>query len=180
MSTELSKILYNILVNYTYKEYNEAYNIAKTQLLNISNSYNTIQPVTTIIESPTIESVTVESPAVVSTVVETPTVVSTAVETSDDTVKNVNVVDKTVSVKQPVILKRVLTKKEQRDKERETKEKNRENKISEKSLLTKDNLKKWVCDEGYSAAYIAREFIGCRQEKVGDKLKEFGIVKSPK
>ncbi len=171
MENELSKILYNILVNYTYEEYNEAYNIAKAKLLHISSSYNTVIPVCSDI-APVIPTVTAVCP------VEPIHESLSPVETIDENVKNINVVDNKSSIsKQTAVVKRVLTKKEQRDKERETKKKNRENKVSEKSLLTKDNLQKWYCDEGYSAAYIAREFIGCRQEKVGDALKAFGIQK---
>lgn len=173
MNNELTNIIYNILINYTYEEYNTAYNAAKEKLLHISNSYNIVQLPSNNIEESITNNNPVKDISITEQVIEEPNII-------DNDVKNVNVIDKTASVKKQIVLKRVLTKKEQRDKERETKQKNRENKISEKSLLTKENLTKWYCDEGYSAAYIAREFIGCRQEKVGDLIKEFGIIRIPK
>jgi hypothetical protein len=172
MNNDLTNIIYNILIHHTFDEYNTAYNAAKERLLHISNSYNQNKTSSELVENIISEETVVESQHI--------DISENKVEESNDDIKNVNVTDKTQSVNKTVILKRVLSKKEQRDKERETKNKNKENKISEKSLLTKDNLKKWYCDEGYSAAYIAREFVGCRQEKVGDLLKEFGIVKIPK
>ena len=45
-------------------------------------------------------------------------------------------------------------------------------------ILTKDNLKKWLVDEGRSYSYIAREYAGCTNQMVSDIAKGFGLKSS--
>jgi hypothetical protein len=52
--------------------------------------------------------------------------------------------------------------------------------ISPKTLLTKENLKKWIEEEGRTYSYIAREFIGCRDSEVSAAAKLWGIKKKNK
>jgi hypothetical protein len=52
--------------------------------------------------------------------------------------------------------------------------------VLKKDLLTKDNLKKWIEEEGRTFSYIAREFIGCRDTEVSAAAKLWGISKKSK
>jgi len=66
-------------------------------------------------------------------------------------------------------------KKAQREAERLKREANAAEGIFPEQLLTEDNLRKW---NKHSCAYIAREFVGCREEEVAKALKKFNITKT--
>ena len=48
--------------------------------------------------------------------------------------------------------------------------------ISGKSLLTKENLKKWIEEEGNTYAWVAREKVGCPEADVSALAKSYGIT----
>ena len=52
--------------------------------------------------------------------------------------------------------------------------------IQPKSLLTKENLKKWIEEEGRTFSYIAREYTGTRDYEVSSAAKLFGIENTRK
>lgn len=64
--------------------------------------------------------------------------------------------------------------KQQEDKKREE---NKAKGIKPQDLLTKENLKKWIEDENRTYAYIAREYVGCKDIEVSAVAKKFGITK---
>lgn len=47
--------------------------------------------------------------------------------------------------------------------------------ITVASLMTRDNLKKWIEDEGNTFAWVAREMIGCAETLVSTMAKNYGI-----
>lgn len=47
--------------------------------------------------------------------------------------------------------------------------------ITVASLMTRDNLKKWIEDEGKSYAWVAREMVGCADTLVSNMAKNYGI-----
>jgi hypothetical protein len=47
--------------------------------------------------------------------------------------------------------------------------------ITVASLMTRDNLKKWIEDEGHTFAWVAREMIGCADTLVSTMAKNYGI-----
>jgi hypothetical protein len=47
--------------------------------------------------------------------------------------------------------------------------------ITVASLMTRDNLKKWIEDEGRTFAWVAREMIGCSDTLVSSMAKNYGI-----
>ena len=59
-------------------------------------------------------------------------------------------------------------------------EENRKKGVLKKEVLTKENLKKWIEEEGHTFSYIAREFVGCRDTEVSAAAKLFGISKKNK
>ena len=59
-------------------------------------------------------------------------------------------------------------------------EENRKKGVLKKEVLTKENLKKWIEEEGHTFSYIAREFVGCRDTEVSAAAKLFGISKKSK
>ena len=65
-------------------------------------------------------------------------------------------------------------KKAQREAERLKREANAAEGIFPEQLLTEENLSKWYSAK-YSNAYIAREFVGCREEEVAKAMKKFNI-----
>jgi hypothetical protein len=67
-------------------------------------------------------------------------------------------------------------KKAQREAEKRKKEENEANGIFAQDLLTEENLRTWKT-ANHSNAYIAREFVGCREEEVAKAMKKFGIFK---
>lgn len=48
--------------------------------------------------------------------------------------------------------------------------------ISSSSILTKENLTKWIDEEGNTYAWVAREKAGCSEEEVSTIAKSFGIL----
>lgn len=67
-------------------------------------------------------------------------------------------------------------KKAQREAERVKREANAAEGIFPEQLLIEENLRKWH-DAKYSNAYIAREFVGCREEEVAKAMKKLNIKK---
>ena len=60
--------------------------------------------------------------------------------------------------------------------EEEKKRKENEAKgIKKGDLLTKENLKKWIEEEGRTFAYISREYVGCKDTEVSAAAKLYGI-----
>lgn len=47
--------------------------------------------------------------------------------------------------------------------------------ISVSSLMTRENLKKWIEDDGKTYAWVAREMIGCAETLVSNMAKNYGI-----
>jgi len=47
--------------------------------------------------------------------------------------------------------------------------------ITVASLMTRENLKKWIEDEGKTYAWVAREVIGCAETLVSTMSKNYGI-----
>jgi hypothetical protein len=68
----------------------------------------------------------------------------------------------------------------QREMEEKKRKENLEKKISIKDLLTKENLKKWIEDEGRTYSFISREYIGCKDSEVSAAAKAFGIENTRK
>ncbi len=66
-------------------------------------------------------------------------------------------------------------KKMQREAEKRKREENEANGIFAEDLLTEENLRAWK-EARHSNAYIAREFIGCREEDVAKAIKKFNII----
>ena len=66
-------------------------------------------------------------------------------------------------------------KKAQREAEKKKREENEAQGIFIQDLLTEENLRAWRTAK-HSNAYIAREFVGCREEEVAKALKKFNIV----
>jgi hypothetical protein len=64
--------------------------------------------------------------------------------------------------------------------EEKKKKENLEKNISIKDLLTKENLKKWIEDEGRTYSYIAREHVGCKDTEVSAAAKAFNIENTRK
>jgi hypothetical protein len=70
-----------------------------------------------------------------------------------------------------------IWQKEQEDKKRKE---NEEKGINVKDLLTKENLKKWIEEEGRTYSYISREYVGCKDSEVSAAAKVFGIENTRK
>jgi hypothetical protein len=70
-----------------------------------------------------------------------------------------------------------IWQKEQEDKKRKE---NEDKGINIKDLLTKENLKKWIEEEGRTYSYIAREYVGCKDSEVSATAKAFGIENTRK
>jgi len=52
--------------------------------------------------------------------------------------------------------------------------------IKPKDLLTKENLKKWIEEEGRTYSYISREYVGCKDSEVSAAAKVLGIENTRK
>ena len=52
--------------------------------------------------------------------------------------------------------------------------------IKKTDLLTKENLTKWLLEEGRTFSYISREYIGCKDTEVSAAAKLWGIKKPKK
>ena len=59
-------------------------------------------------------------------------------------------------------------------------EENKAKGVLKKDLLTKENLKKWIEEDGRTYSYIAREYIGCKDIEVSAAAKLWGISKPKK
>jgi len=68
----------------------------------------------------------------------------------------------------------------QREMEEKKKKENLAKGISIKDLLTKENLKKWIEEDGRTYSYIAREYTGCKDSEVSAAAKAFGIENTRK
>jgi len=68
----------------------------------------------------------------------------------------------------------------QREMEEKKKKENLEKGISIKSLLTKENLTKWIEEDNRTYSYIAREYVGCKDSEVSAAAKAFGIENTRK
>ena len=75
---------------------------------------------------------------------------------------------------EPIVKGTNEKKKAQREAEKRMKEENEANGIFAADLLTEENLRTWKAAR-HSNAYIAREFVGCREEEVAKAIKKFGI-----
>jgi len=63
----------------------------------------------------------------------------------------------------------------QRSQEELKKKENESKGIKKETLLTKENLKKWIEEEGRTFSYISREYVGCKDSEVSAAAKLFGI-----
>jgi len=63
----------------------------------------------------------------------------------------------------------------QRGEEEKKKKENESKGIKKETLLTKENLKKWIEEEGRTFSYISREYVGCKDSEVSAAAKLFGI-----
>lgn len=52
--------------------------------------------------------------------------------------------------------------------------------VKPKDLLTKENLKKWIEEEGRTYSYISREYVGCKDSEVSAAAKVLGIENTRK
>ncbi len=84
------------------------------------------------------------------------------------------VTEPTTQVSEPIPKGTNEKKKAQRDAEKKKREENEANGIFVADLLTEQNLRTWKAAR-HSNAYIAREFVGCREEDVAKAIKKFGI-----
>jgi hypothetical protein len=88
-----------------------------------------------------------------------------------------------ITVVEPVAAVEEITKfrdpkemKEWQRSQEELKKKENESKgIKKETLLTKENLKKWIEEEGRTFSYISREYVGCKDSEVSAAAKLFGI-----
>ena len=68
-------------------------------------------------------------------------------------------------------------KKWQREQEAARRVYMKENKISRSSLMTEENVRRWIEEEGNSYAWVAREQLGCKEEDVSVFAKKHKIVR---
>ena len=80
--------------------------------------------------------------------------------------------------------KKFKDSKEQKIWQKEQEEKKRKENlvkgINPKDLLTKENLKKWIEEEGRTYSYIAREYTGCKDSEVSSAAKLYNIENTHK
>lgn len=107
------------------------------------------------------------------------------VENHEVVVKNEEVVgdhEKIVEVKQDSKSNKFRNPKEvrqwQKSQEDKKYEENQIKGVLKKDLLTKENLKKWIQEDGRTFSYIAREYIGCKDIEVSAAAKLWGISKN--
>jgi hypothetical protein len=95
----------------------------------------------------------------------------------------------TIEVKEDVPVAEVKEKKFKDSKEQKLWQKEQEEKklkenqakgIKPKDLLTKENLKKWIEEEGRTYSYISREYVGCKDSEVSAAAKVLGIENTRK
>jgi len=63
----------------------------------------------------------------------------------------------------------------QKNEEEKKRKENEEKGIKKTDMLTKENLKKWIEEDGRTFAYISREYVGCKDSEVSAAAKLFGI-----
>jgi hypothetical protein len=90
--------------------------------------------------------------------------------TVTEVVKPTAVVEETTKFRDPKEMKEW-----QRGEEEKKKKENESKGIKKETLLTKENLKKWIEEEGRTFAYISREYVGCKDSEVSAAAKLFGI-----
>ena len=85
----------------------------------------------------------------------------------------------TVTVIEPVEESKFRDPKEMKEWQKNEEEKKRkENEakgIKKSDILTKENLKKWIEEDGRTFAYISREYVGCKDSEVSAAAKLFSI-----
>lgn len=94
-----------------------------------------------------------------------------------------------IEIKEEVAATEVKEKKFKDSKEQKVWQKEQEEKkfkeneakgIKPKDLLTKENLKKWIEEEGRTYSYISREYVGCKDSEVSAAAKLLGIENTRK
>lgn len=103
--------------------------------------------------------------------------------------------EKPVALEKPVVVETTLVEdtsnekkfrdpKEMKEWQRSEEEKKRlENEakgLKKETLLTKENLKKWIEDENRTYSYISRTYVGCKDIEVSSAAKLYGIVPTRK
>ena len=68
----------------------------------------------------------------------------------------------------------------QKEQEEKKRKENESKGVNPKDLLTKENLQKWIIDEGRTFSYIAREYVGCKDSEVSAVAKALGIENTRK
>ena len=91
-------------------------------------------------------------------------------------VEQVNTFTDAVVVQQPKRSSAEM-KKWQREQEAARRVYMKENKISRSSLMTEENVRRWIEEEGNSYAWVAREQLGCKEEDVSVFAKKHKIVR---
>lgn len=95
----------------------------------------------------------------------------------------------TIEIKEETPVVEVKEKKFKDSKEQKVWQKEQEEKklkenetkgIKPKDLLTKENLKKWIEEEGRTYSYISREYVGCKDSEVSAAAKVLGIENTRK
>ena len=94
-----------------------------------------------------------------------------------------------IEIKEEVAATEVKEKKFKDSKEQKVWQKEQEEKkfkeneakgVKSKDLLTKENLKKWIEEEGRTYSYISREYVGCKDSEVSAAAKLLGIENTRK
>jgi glutamyl/glutaminyl-tRNA synthetase len=97
--------------------------------------------------------------------------------------------ESTIEIKEEAPFPEVKEKKFKDSKEQKVWQKEQEEKklkenekkgIKPKDLLTKENLKKWIEEEGRTYSYISREYVGCKDSEVSAAAKVLGIENTRK
>jgi hypothetical protein len=68
----------------------------------------------------------------------------------------------------------------QRSEEEKKRLENESKGLKKETLLTKENLKKWIEDENRTYSYISRTYVGCKDIEVSAAAKLYGIVATRK
>ena len=100
---------------------------------------------------------------------EIPTVIPEVHETPDG-VKEVNVLEG-----RPVFKDSKEQKQWQKDQEEAKRRENEANGLTHANILTRENLKKWIEEEGKTYAWVAREKAGCPETQVAATAQMMGI-----
>jgi hypothetical protein len=78
-------------------------------------------------------------------------------------------------VKPPTFKNPKEAKEWQKGQELQKKQDNIDSGITPNSLLTKENLERWIIQESRTYAYIAREYVGLPEAMISESAKAFGI-----